>query len=377
MKKALIVLLAVAFVAAFAMPAMAADKSEWSFYGNARLQTFSYDDDENANNAVSGAAGRFGNQFDDRDTTWTNIGNSRFGANVTAGSVTGQVEMRESTEWRIIWGEWDFGVGKLGVGKNYTPANMFYSNQAGFGEVNMLWAGGEYTGADPMIRLRFQGIADMIDFDLAFVDNAGAAVPGGFAGFYGAGNTDTDTTLPQIEARMLINWGALQVEVNGAWLSYEAVGFDGNNEREYDIDAWLAALGVKYAMGPFGFRAQVYTGENNSRVGQFLLSAANPTYVAGNDAVEDADGWGWIALANFKLNDMLTFEAGYGENQVDSNLVNTGDDENSTYYLQAVINPAQGVYIIPEIGEVDYQDDGAGNDEGDTFYFGAVWKIYY
>jgi hypothetical protein len=63
--------------------------------------------------------------------------------------------------------------------------------------------------------------------------------------------------------------------------------------------------------------------------------------------------------------------------EAESNVAGQVDDEVSSVYVQAVITPTAGVYIIPEVGELDYDNNAAGNDEGDTFYFGAVWKIYY
>ncbi len=407
MKKALIVLLALAFVGVFAMPAAAADKAEWSFYGSARVQTWSQDHDKVSDQVPTGFGGV--NGFDDRDTVWGNQGNSRFGANAKVGSVSGRVEIRESSEFRVVWGEWDFGMGKLGVGKTYTPANMFYSNQVAFGEQNMLNMGGYYNGADHMLRLRFEGIADMVDFDLAFVDPNSAALVGGLAGTaastvwqaaatpLAAGQvagaavgtmrpvftpaagyqaTDIDTTLPQIEGRLLMNWGAIQAEFGGAWLEFENVAIDGTGaEREYDVDAWTLHFGLKFAMGPFYANGNIHTGENNTYLGQWMHDTATATYDAANDTIIDSDRWGYQLVAGFKLNDMLSFEAGYGAAEMEPNVVGMVDDEVSTYYLQAVLSPAQGVLIIPEIGERDYENDTAGNDEGESFYFGAVWKI--
>jgi len=371
MKKALIVLMAIALIGAFAMPAAAADKTEWSFYGSARVTTFSYDDDAMSPFAPNGGV----NGFDDRDTIWGQQGNSRFGANASAGAVSGRVEIRETSEFRVIWGEWDFGMGKLGVGKNYTPANMFYSNQVGFGEANMLNTGGFYTGADGMIKLSFEQIAGgMFDFDIAFVEPAALQN-------YGAGEdipvvvgSDLDTTLPQIESRFRFDWGPVQMEFGGAWLEVEDTRIVGNTQREYDLEAWAVHFGTKFAMGPFYANGNIHTGENNSLLGQWVFDAALPTYDAANDTIIDADRWGWQLVAGFKLNDMISFEAGYGEAEMDSNVPGQFDNEVSSYYVQTVLSPAPGVLIIPEIGERDY--DNVGNvDRGDTFYFGAVWKI--
>ena len=281
--------------------------------------------------------------------------------------------------------------------------------QVAFGEANLLNVGGFYTGADGMLRLRFQGIADMIDIDFALVEPNGAALAEDFAGnaagvawqsaaavlgptqviqrtvgtlnevytpAAGYQDTDTDITLPQVEARILFNLGALQLEMSGGWLEFENVAIDGTGaEREYDIDAWVVAFGIKYAMGPFSFKGNIHSGENNSYLGQWVYDDAVATYDAANDSIIDSDRWGWSAVMGFKLNDMLSFEAGYAEAEMETNVVGDFDDEVSSYYVQAVIAPTAGVLIIPEIGERDYDDDTTGADEGDTFYFGACWKI--
>ncbi|MFO7783417.1 MAG: porin [Desulfatiglandales bacterium] len=387
MKKALIILIAMAFVAAFSVPAAA--QTEWGFYGSARVTTFSYDDDRETGKTYSPL-------FDDRDTVWGNQNNSRFGATAKAGNISGHVEIRETSEFRIVWGEWDFGFGKLGVGKHYTPANMFYSNQVGFGEANLLNSGGYYTGADHMIRLRFQGIADIMDFDMAFVDPNAVALATGFQGnpesigwdttvappvpfvipAAGYQQTDIDTTWPQVEGRLLFNFGPVQMELGGAYVSFENVAVDANNlEREYSIDAWAVHFGTKLAMGPFYANGSIFVGENNAYLGQWTVDAAVATYDAATDSLIDSDLWGWQLIAGFKLNDMISFEAGYGENRLDTNIAGQWEDKVATYYFQTVLSPAKGVLIIPEIGKQDYKNTVAGADEGDTVYFGAVWKI--
>lgn len=395
MKKVLIVLMAVAFLGTFALPAMAADKPEYSFYLSARMTTISYDDDWES--------GRTPNNFDDRDTIWAWDDNmNRWGFNVSAGNLSGRYEYRATGESRILWGEWDFGVGKLGIGKMYTPVNMFYSNQIAYDELNMLGYS-VYTGADGMIRLRFQGIADMLDFDLAFVQPAatgsiagaadfmdGFAAPTGDANpFAYLANDDLDITLPQIEARLLLNLGAFQAELNGGWLEYDYAALDaGGAEREYSLDAWMVGFGMNYSIGPFSIKGTIHTGDNTWLMGhlgaellQGGVGTCVPWYNANTDSFVDTDRWGWLLLANFKLNDMVSFEAGYGESELDYNDPDNVagvpfDYEQEGWYVQAVIAPTKGVLIIPEVGGTDYNNNPADNtDFGDTMYWGAVWKI--
>ena len=43
--------------------------------------------------------------------------------------------------------------------------------------------------------------------------------------------------------------------------------------------------------------------------------------------------------------------------------------------MQALITLAPGVYLLPEVGYIDYMDDRAGADQGYKWYAGAKWQI--
>jgi hypothetical protein len=44
-------------------------------------------------------------------------------------------------------------------------------------------------------------------------------------------------------------------------------------------------------------------------------------------------------------------------------------------YLQSVITLAPGVYVIPEVGYYDYDNNADGDDAGSLIYFGGKWQI--
>ena len=371
MKKALIVLLAVAFVGAFALPAMAADKTEWSFYGDARVSTMVYDTDENAANAPNGPL------FDDRDTMWHLQDGSRFGARASAGDITGHVEIRESAEFRHIFGEWDWGIGKLGVGKTYTPVNMFYAGQAGFNG-NGIVTTGVFTNADGMIRLRFDELPGPLDFiTFALVEPANLDEDGAGEDVPILIGSDADNTLPQIEMDLVMKFGGLRLEMNGGWAEVEDTRIVGNAEREYDIDAWQVAFGAMYSIGPFYANGLIHTGENVTQLGQFTWAPASNSawYNAATDSIVDSDRWGFNLVAGFKVNEMFAMEAGYGQDEADTNAVGAFEDETSEWYVQFPITPAKGVLIMPEIGELDYENGVNNQDQGDEMYYGVYWKI--
>jgi hypothetical protein len=125
MRKCLIFVFAVAFVAACVLPAMAQEK-EVSLYGSVRMETF-------ARYWSKETAGRGGNL--DRDETVFEIGDSsRFGANFKAGNTSANVELRPfgggeggstSSNFRQWWGQVDFTGWQLRVGQQSVLDGMF------------------------------------------------------------------------------------------------------------------------------------------------------------------------------------------------------------------------------------------------------------
>jgi hypothetical protein len=93
--------------------------------------------------------------------------------------------------------------------------------------------------------------------------------------------------------------------------------------------------------------------------------------------------YGFALCAGFKVNDMLSFEAGYGyaKSERDKSITtNFSDDEDdcASYYINAKITVAKGFFIQPEIGKYDMKDSTVNNvrtDDQDTTYFGAKWQI--
>jgi hypothetical protein len=152
MKKLFVLFGAVVLVVAFTAPAFAA---EWSFYGSARISSFWANQDfgdgvgPSGTDDDSGLAA--GHAFDLQ-------GNSRIGANVkVSDNLTGRFEYGSTPNLRLLYGEYDFGGFKLGVGQNYQPLCLFYSAATYGPDNNMLDVGGVYTGRDPAVWAKFGG----------------------------------------------------------------------------------------------------------------------------------------------------------------------------------------------------------------------------
>ena len=347
MKKLFVLLGAVVLVVAFTAPAFAA---EWSFYGSARISTFWTDRDFGDGTNLSGAD-------DDLDLAHGLQGNSRIGANVKVDdNLTGRFEYGSTPNLRLLYGEYDFGGFTLGVGQNYQPLCMFYSVATYGPDNNLLDVGGVYTGRDPAVWAKIGGFkVALLPANVAFI-----------------GEADTDITIPQIQVGYNFKIAGLSLAVAGGYQSYKVVDAADDDE---DLTAYMVAIGASYNMGPLYLGGNYWMGQNAGNIGQPGWGFA-PDIFASADAtgVLDNDSYGFLAVVGFTMSDMVRFEAGYGFASGDLDGA-AEKDETSAYYVQAQINLAKGVSIVPEIGYYDLKDDAAGADEGTATYYGLKWQI--
>jgi len=358
MKKLFVLLGAVVLVVAFTAPAFAA---EWSFYGSARMSMFwtnkDWQDSQSA--ALEDDTNTMGHQLQ---------GNSRFGANVKAGdNLVGRVEMGMSSSnvaTRIIWGEYDFGGFKLGVGQHYAPVDYLISNQVFDGDQDLLGYGAIYQGRKPMVQAKIGG------FKFAFVSPQSSTTlvdPETGASY---GGLDTEISWPKLEASYQLKAGGFSGKVMGGYNQYKVLGID----KSETLDSYVLGLGAKFNMGPFMFGGDVYYGKNLGNYGFVTGGNGNAGYDIADEDLLDNTGFGWMFVANFKMSDMLTFEGGLGGTKYEMD--NTADDDDTaSWYVNATINFAKGVFIVPEIGQNNNGKDFAGNDQSKVTYYGLKWQI--
>jgi hypothetical protein len=270
------------------------------------------------------------------------------------------------------------------IGQTYTPtSDYFYSSSAINDDGNLLGIGQFYVGRKPMIRLTFG------DLKLAFVEpnTESYTIPGNGNTIdpYGktVSNYDTDATFPKIELSYGYKGEMFFVDVFGGYQTYEIELQSGPSE---DVDAYVAGIGAGVNVGPAFLKAGFHIGQNFGNYGQYNQAA--DFYFADdcfNDKatfdqygqLEDSDGMGYLAVLGFTANDMLTFEAGYGYEKTELDALNY-EAEVAQYYLNATIHIHKNFFVVPEVGMVEYEEDGAGRKykgEPEFFYAGAKWQI--
>jgi hypothetical protein len=418
MKKLFI--LVVAIVMAFAaLPAFAQDKADWAFYGSVRMWTAWEQVDSDAPpqlTSLSPGAGIPGFQVavsraraysiggdlqSDGDLAWMLQGNSRIGANVKWGNISGAFEYGHSGGWgvdsasgnpslRLLYGMWNFGPGQLEIGQDYGSYFYLVSNLCGPGgqECNGIGFGSIYPGRLPMIRLIFGGLKLSLEatrttgsFNTINIGAANATAQTPFL----TNNVpiETDWLLPRLAASYTFNAGPGQFFIGGQYNQLKEIYSVGGVERDNTVDGWTLGAGTKLSFGPFYTNATVQYGYNPNNVGSgpATLYPSVQLYDVTVDRNEDAKYMAAQLILGFKLTDAMTFEGGV---IWQSGKVQTVATENSvkqdtwTYYLQMVWSPTKNFFIIPEIGVVDYtklKTDLGDLNYGKMSWLGVKWQI--
>jgi hypothetical protein len=379
MKKLIIMLAAIAMVGAFTASAMA----EVSLYGSARVWTYRVHTDDVTNGAVTtpstdntlwqlGPFSRFGAKFkSDKVSGHFEMDARPSGANLQAGqadkfagsgtSWVGQVRMR------ILWGEWDFGAGKLGLGHNWVLTNFFLSDaqytgdgMQDYGSLGMVW------GRTSQIMLSFG------DLHFALVS------PDTEKGGLGAYTTRTETTLPKIEARYDLKLDSMKLSFAGGYQAYKIL--NGLNQDK-TITSYVIGGGGWLHFGPAYLNLGLRYDQNGGNYGMASAVLNSAVFNTASQDIEDTHTWGATAIIGYKVNDMFKVEACYGKTKSKDDRPGTHEDEAQAYGVTATVTLAPGVYIIPEVLVLDKMTRTDSDvtpseiNEGKTTVFGAVWRI--
>jgi hypothetical protein len=422
MRKIFVLLMTAAVVLAFTLPAMA--QAQWSFYGSARMFTQYQTVSKEVPNWLSGTgqgalaaawnAGGAGVQ-DDSQLEWAEQTNSRIGAIVKNGDITGRIEYGGSTNdyantadpqnIRLLYGQWNFSKdGSITVGRDYTPYFFIVSGMCGpgiggYSECDGIGLGTIYGGRRAQLKVGYMGFQfALIDprvgtnpytITPAFIGNPAPTDPttNPFTTTLPAIN-HLETTLPKFEASYNGNFGPVSFFVGGYYDQYKfnyALSATAG-KQDLTINSYGIGIGGKYAYGPFYVNASGQWARNPND-GNDTYAVVIPVYFMWNpisNSGQDADYYSAQGIVGFKLTDMISFEGGYiyqTAKVTDPTLALSPSVEQTTgvWYLQSVISPAKNFYIVPELGEIDYQQlkvDGYTNRNlGTLLWFGIKWQI--
>jgi hypothetical protein len=385
MKKLILIIAALALIAS---PALAVD---WNFYGSARMATFynsrDFGDGDNA----------AGTDDSDDEVQWALQSNSRLGSTVKAENISGRFEFginESDVTSRRIYGEWDFGGGKLKVGKDYTPVKQFISGQAFDADLGLLGLGTAYGSRRGQIAMSFGGFeVALIDASTGLINGmssdkttdqtvivtTGGVTVGITVGITNADFTggDVDEYLPKIEAAWGMSFDTWNFKLNGGfqWYQIEDVVSAAGKNEDVDVTSWTLGADAGVNLGPAYIKGAINFGSNVGNAGWHITKAANGATYDGDDDTDDVDTIMGALVVGFKFTDQLTLEGGVGYREDSGDAKGQDDDDQTSVYVQGVVSLAPGVWLIPEVGYYDLGDDINGDDEGDQFYLGAKWQI--
>ena len=380
MKKLIVILAVSAMVGAFTATAMA----DVSLYGSARFRTYY----ATVDNGVAGAES-------DSDLEWRMGHLTRFGANFKADKITGKFEMDAraggagstgniesdsgasrlgNMRLRQLWGQYDFGAGKLMIGQNYplydapvSGINYYSGGLQPFGGI------GYDVARTSQLRLTFG------DFRVAFLPpDTSKTIPGG-------SNTinysEVNTTFPKVEVRYDMKMDAFALNFMGGWQTYEIEDYNqalntGTKATE-NVTSYVLGVRGKANFGPAYAGLGLTYRVNGNNYGAWTVSSHESPIFQGND-LKDATAFGVVAALGWKVNDMFTLEGSYAmlNSEVDTALDN--EDDVSVWGVIGKITLAPGVYVIPEFiyqDNKDRIDNSVSTEEGDATIFGVFWRI--
>ena len=371
MKKLIVILAVIAMVGAFTATAMA----DVSLYGSARFRTYYASVDSGVPGADS-----------DDDLEWRMGLLTRFGAHFKSDKITGQVELDArpgsagttgniesdsgasglgNMRLRHLWGQWDFGAGKLLIGQTWPLYELQVSGLNYYsGGLQKFGGWGYAVNLTSQIRLTFG------DFKLAFLspDTSQTSPSATFE--------EINTTFPKIELGYAMKMDTFTLNFVGGYQTYEIEDFDGTKRTE-DITSWVLGARGKANFGPAYFGLSLSYRQNGGNYGVWTVSTKETSVFQGND-LKDATAFGLEAALGWKINDMLTLEGSYAmlNSEQDTSLNN--EDDVIVWGFLAKFTMAPGVYIIPELIFQDNKDvitNGVTTDQGDATIFGVFWMI--
>lgn len=367
----------------FSVPAMALDVTP---YGAIRVGTWYTS--STYYNPADGAA------FHDADFTLDLQGNSLVGIRVKEGDFGGVAELGAynpknrsgGVELRLLFGEWDFGKGKLRVGYAPSPyvyrSEQTYDSDGGFNGYGSLWDGRHAQIKATLnngMYLALMKPGTSKNGPVAATTNSGASWSGTphnqTATVYAATNTNYDTYLPRTVLGYEGKSGIVNYGGGAALNAYtETQTNAGATAYKDEIYSYLAFAHTRIDLAPVELKFNLYGGRN---IGNLM---SNPAAAVGsfhqrNSAGRTADAntvGGW-AQAGYVLNDKTKVFAGVSYETSDSNITELDDKLAAFANLQYVVT--KNFKVVPEFTYLDDMNSTAGTKEPKIYAAGVKWEM--
>lgn len=355
---------------------------EWSFYGNARFNTWMRITKANPD------------ADSESELLWKKCGGSRFGGRASIGDFAGRFEYGSSgssPNLRLIYGQWNIteDVNFL-LGQGWAPTNYFPSNMNSLDGSALLNYGGFLTSRQEMLQLSIKG------FSLALIN------PKSFTGVEYKEIIDTSTTslvgtnktiIPKIEAAYNHSADAFHIGavVGFAPWKYEydmrVSGGDSAIEESQTFMALVACLDAGFSAGPLYVNVNANYCINRAAYGGWFNGDAKPAIEQEDNTKAEftavnASSIGVVGVVGIKATDNVQPEFGIGYLQhtrgtkAEEALTDGGKDPCLALYGQCVFTFGDGQFqFMPEFGYGTKMKGMSGQDEDTEMEIGAYTRI--
>jgi len=138
------------------------------------------------------------------------------------------------------------------------------------------------------------------------------------------------------------------------------------NEAEFDeaIMCFVGAVTLNYKMDQMKILAQLNYGINAANYGMIFHDNAYGAYYDGKD-VQDATTLGGFGQFTYQ---QMNFGLGYTQTEIEGL---DDPDAAMSIFGNYIYKLNEKLKVVPEIGMIDYMEDGFGNKQGNFIYFGG------
>ena len=346
---------------------------EWNLFGSARMATF-YIWDLNPTLAPLGLT-------ETEQLQWRFQPNSRFGAKVSGDKFEGRVEIganRPAASLRFLYGTWKFSDNwQLKIGKDNTPIKFSLSNQVINTDQNLQQIGAAWGGRSGQIAIEGQG------FKFAAITPVTRV---GISPTSNVRSVNVQVYWPKLEASYIYHFDDTKSVhiIGGIEDSFFTAILNDGTKRKGSITSLVFGAGGTMNIDPGYINAQMSwyrDGAASGWLGSALQGDATVTVtpvIGRNGRPQNVDSLMAMLAVGYVPSERVRFETGIGY------LRNKGKGENKftndyyAVYLQSLVTLAPGVYIVPEIGYIDFGEvTGTGPERGlgELWYLGAKWQI--
>ncbi|NTW98569.1 MAG: hypothetical protein HGB35_01255 [Geobacteraceae bacterium] len=380
MKKSIIGAVVLGATVALAIPAMALDVTP---YGAIRVGTWYTS--STYYNPTTGAS------LHDSDFSLDLQGDSLVGMRVKEGDFSGVAELGAynpkarsgGVELRMLFGDWNFGEGKLRVG--YLPSPYVFRSEQAFD------ADGGFNGYGSLFDGRYAQIKVSLNngFYVALMKqapgltkgvvnsttNAGGAYANtpynGTATTYAATNTDYDTFMPKTVAGYEGKSGFVSYGGGVAGNFYKVTNTVADVKTSGDdIFSLMGYAHTTIDMNPVELKFHVYGGQN---LGDLMSNGAATagSYYAGKKNSYTYGGFGQVGYTvsgKVKVYTGVSYEANKNDTYIK-------DDNKMAAFANLQYTVTKNFKIVPEISFMNDLESSTGTKEPRVFAAGAKWEM--